>query len=213
MATTRLSAEERREQVLDVATPLVAARGFDATPTAAIAEAAGISHAYLFRLFPSKLDLVRALVARCNAKIGHVMERAAAEARAAGDPVLPAMGMSYSALLADSDQLLLQLHAHAASPTMPEVRQAMQESFRSLSALVRRQAPDVTPEELRAFFAQGMLCNVAAALDLYAIDADWARALTGAPPWAEEPCLPPAEAAAAAAAAAATPSPEDAARG
>ncbi|EHN10765.1 transcriptional regulator TetR family [Patulibacter medicamentivorans] len=191
MATARLTAEERREQVLEVATTLVAARGFDATPTAAIAEGAGISHAYLFRLFPAKLDLVRALVARCNARVEHVMDRAATEARAAGEEPLPAMGRAYSELLADRDQLLLQLHAHAASPTMPEVREAMRESFERLSALVRREA-DVTPEEVRAFFAQGMLCNVMAALDLYGVDADWARTLTGAPPWSDdESCAPP----------------------
>ncbi|MSW53428.1 MAG: TetR family transcriptional regulator, partial [Actinobacteria bacterium] len=79
MPTTRMTAEERRTQILDAATSLVAQRGFDATPTLAIAEAAGISHAYLFRLFPSKEDLAVALVARCNAR---VHERFAHAARA-----------------------------------------------------------------------------------------------------------------------------------
>jgi AcrR family transcriptional regulator len=178
MATkTRMSAEERREQVLDAAMALVAQRGFDATPTLAIAEAAGISHAYLFRLFGSKEDLAVALVGRCNALVHARFEHAATAARARGEDPGMAMGTAYSELLLDRDVVLVQLHAYAASPTHPEIRAAMRESFRDLVAVV--QDPGGLPEdEVRPFFATGMLMNVAVALDLPAVDAPFARTLT-----------------------------------
>ncbi|WP_051472275.1 TetR/AcrR family transcriptional regulator [Patulibacter minatonensis] len=178
MPTTRMSAEERRETIIDAAMELIAQRGFDATPTLAIAKGAGISHAYLFRLFPSKDDLVVAVVQRCNARVAHVMQRAASEATAADGPPLEAMGKAYTELLEDRDVLLVQLHAHAASATMPAVREAMRASFAELTDLTQR-VSGADSDEIRGFFAQGMLCNVIAALDLYGLDTDWARVLTG----------------------------------
>ncbi|CAB4954314.1 unannotated protein [freshwater metagenome] len=177
MSTTRLSAEERREQLLEAAMGLVAQRGFDATPTLAIAKAAGISHAYLFRLFPSKEDLAVALVGRCNARILERFDHAASTARARGEDPFAAMGAAYGELLVERDVILVQLHAYAASPTHPEIRSAMRASFRELVELVARTtgAPD---DEVRTFFAQGMLMNVTAALDLHEVDAPYARTLT-----------------------------------
>lgn len=54
---TRLKAPARREQLMSVAMRLFAAHGFDATTTAAIAEAAGITEPVLYRHFKSKRDL------------------------------------------------------------------------------------------------------------------------------------------------------------
>lgn len=176
MPTPRMSAEARHAQILDVAMPLIAAGGFEATSTLAIAQAAGISHAYLFRLFPSKQDLSAALVVRCNQTIHRAFRHAADRAFAQGEDVMTALAGAYTALLDDRDTILVQLHAHAASPQHPEIRDAMRTAFRDLHALVS----DVTgaPEEqITAFFATGMLLNVAAALDLRDVDEPWARAL------------------------------------
>lgn len=190
MSTTRMTAEERRSAILEAATALVAQRGFDATPTLAIAKAAGISHAYLFRLFPTKDDLIVALVKQCNARVAHTMQQAASEAAATGRPPLEAMGQAYTELLEDRDLLLLQLHAHAASATMPAVREAMRASFAELMVLTQR-ASGAGPDEIRGFFAQGMLCNVIAALGLYGLDTDWARVLTGGVDAQLGGCSPP----------------------
>jgi AcrR family transcriptional regulator len=173
-----MSAEERRSAILEAAMGLVAQRGFDATPTLAIARAAGISHAYLFRLFPTKEELSAALVARCNTIIGARFLHAAEAARARGEDPGPAMGAAYTELLAERDLILVQLHAHAASPTHPEIRDAMRASFRDLVALVTRETA-AGPEAINAFFAQGMLLNVTVALDLYEVDEPWAGVLTG----------------------------------
>jgi len=62
LARKRLAAPERREQVHAVAMGLFARRGFSGTTTREIAEAAGVSEALLFRLFPDKESLYAAII-------------------------------------------------------------------------------------------------------------------------------------------------------
>ena len=57
-----MTRRESRKLLLDAAESLFAERGFDATPTAAIASAAGVPKGLLFYYFPGKTDLLRALV-------------------------------------------------------------------------------------------------------------------------------------------------------
>ena len=52
-----------RERILDAAEELFAATGFDATPTAKIAEAAGSPKGLLFYYFPKKIDILTTLFA------------------------------------------------------------------------------------------------------------------------------------------------------
>src|ERR671916_1570760 len=92
---TLSTAEERREEVLEAAERVFAARGLHGTPTMEIAKAAGISQAYLFRLFPTKAELFTALVERCNARIERTFVDAAAAAREAERPAMQAVGMAY----------------------------------------------------------------------------------------------------------------------
>jgi AcrR family transcriptional regulator len=58
----RLKAPQRREQLIEVATKLFAKWGYDATTTAAIAEAAGVTEPILYRHFDSKQELFVAIV-------------------------------------------------------------------------------------------------------------------------------------------------------
>src|SRR5882757_344006 len=58
----RLKAPQRREQLIDVATKLFAGFGYDATTTAAIAKAAGVTEPILYRHFKSKQKLFVAIV-------------------------------------------------------------------------------------------------------------------------------------------------------
>jgi AcrR family transcriptional regulator len=58
----RLHAEERRQQLINVATRLFAESGYDATTTAAIAGAAGVTEPVLYRHFPSKQALFLTVV-------------------------------------------------------------------------------------------------------------------------------------------------------
>src|SRR5438128_142733 len=57
----RLKAPQRREQLIAVATKQFAKYGYDATTTAAIAEAAGVTEPILYRHFGSKQELFTAI--------------------------------------------------------------------------------------------------------------------------------------------------------
>jgi AcrR family transcriptional regulator len=58
----RLKAPQRRDQLIEVATKLFARTGYEATTTAAIAYAAGVTEPILYRHFKSKQELFVAIV-------------------------------------------------------------------------------------------------------------------------------------------------------
>jgi AcrR family transcriptional regulator len=149
----RMSAEERREQVLE----------------AALGQFAGISQPYLFRLFPTKKALFLALVERCFRRVEEAFTVAAGDA--VGEEALAAMGEAYHKLLEDRTLLLLQMQAYAASDD-PEIRAATRAGYKKLWNLVER-LTGLPFEPVMEFFAMGMLMNVAAALDLPAVDERW----------------------------------------
>ncbi len=179
---TESTADERRETILRAAESVFSSRGLHGTPTMEIAKAAGISQAYLFRLFPTKTALFIALVARCNERVERTFSAAAAAAREAGEPVMQAMGRAYVGLLDDRRLLLNQLHAHAACDDR-RIRDEVRRGFERLVALVERETR-AEPQEVRRFFAQGMLLNVLAAMQARDVDAHWAKVLLtpSAPP-------------------------------
>jgi AcrR family transcriptional regulator len=178
-ATRKLStAEERREAVLKAAVPIFAERGF-AAPTLDISKAAGISNAYLFRLFPTKAELFAAVTGVAEERMVKTFSDAAAEARAAGRDPLEEMGKAYGHLLeSDRDVLLIQLHSQVASGSEPLIRAATQHCFKRLYELVERES-GADAEQLRDWFAHGMLCNVMAAIDAEKVDEPWAQTLAG----------------------------------
>lgn len=182
MATTRTlsTAEARRDTILDAAQRVFAARGLHGTPTMEVAKAAGISQAYLFRLFPTKSELFSALVERCNERVYDTFAAAAAEAKArGGEDVLAAMGKAYVGLLADRDLLLVNLHAHAACDD-DAIRAQMRRGFARLLDLVERES-GADPTAVQSFFAHGMLLNVLAAMRAQESDAHWASVLLSSP--------------------------------
>jgi hypothetical protein len=81
------------------------------------------------------------------------------------------MGDAYEQLLEDRTLLLLQMHAYAACAD-PDIRDATRAGFRQLWLLVERLA-GLPFERITEFFAMGMLMNVAAAMDLPAVDERW----------------------------------------
>lgn len=62
MGQKRMSHEERRQQIIAVATELFASKGFRGATTRSIAEAAGVSEAIIFRHFATKEDLYDAII-------------------------------------------------------------------------------------------------------------------------------------------------------
>jgi AcrR family transcriptional regulator len=165
----RMSADERREQVLEAAAVEFAAGGLAGTSTEDVARRAGISQPYLFRLFPTKKKLFIALVERCYQRVGATF--AAAAEGLTGDAATEAMSNAYAELLRDRTMLLLQMQAYAACHDL-EIREATRAGYKSVWELVERES-GLPYDKVVEFFAYGMLLNIAAALDLPAVDERW----------------------------------------
>ena len=178
--STRKTAEERREAVLDAALEEFALRGLDGASTEAIAAAAGISQPYVFRLFGTKKDLFNAVVARCFRQTLELFQRAAEGER--GEAALHAMGRAYTEqLLPDRTRLLAQMQAYAACED-PDIRAVVRAGYGDLVAYVER-VSGLPPQEITQFFAAGMLLNVIACMDLSTSTEPWAtRLLEGCRP-------------------------------
>jgi AcrR family transcriptional regulator len=170
----RMSADDRRRAVVEVALTEFARRGLHGTPTEEIARQAGISHAYLFRLFPTKQDLFIAAVERCFDRVIETFAKAA-EGTEPGEERLHAMGEAYVELLSDRTRLLAQLQAYAACDDK-KVRDTVRRHWTELYEFVARET-GVDTEELRSFFATGMLLTITASMDLLSLDDVWAERL------------------------------------
>jgi hypothetical protein len=87
---------------------------------------------------------------------------------------LELMGNAYKHLLSDRDLLRVQLQAYAACGD-EDVRQVVREEFAALYELVKRES-GASDEAIHQFFAEGMLLNVAAALELGGSPETWSLA-------------------------------------
>src|SRR5450631_2357808 len=92
-AAERLTAPERREQILEAAVTVFAERGYEGASTDVIARMAGISQPYLFRLFGTKRELIIATVQRCFADTEGLFMRSANGL--SGEAALQAIGDAY----------------------------------------------------------------------------------------------------------------------
>lgn len=168
----RLTADERREEVVQAAMQEFAIGGLHGTSTQAIAKRVGVSQPYLFQLFETKKKLFIATVERGFSTIRERFHTAAKEATST-EEILVAMKVAYMELLQDRTQLLLQMQAYAASHD-PEVREVVRNEYGRLYRYIEALS-GADPLVLQRFFAYGMLMNVAAALDLSELEADWVK--------------------------------------
>jgi AcrR family transcriptional regulator len=164
-----MPAAERRELVLEAALGEFAVGGLAGTSTEEVARRAGISQPYLFRLFPTKRALFLALVQRCFDRLEDTFTTAATGLT--GQDALMAMGDAYELLLDDRLLLRMQMQAYAACDD-PEVRATTRAGYKHLWELVER-LTGLPFQDVVDFFAVGMLMNVAAAMDLPAVDERW----------------------------------------
>jgi AcrR family transcriptional regulator len=162
---TRISSEERRKGVIAAATKEFGARGYAGTSTEAIARRVGVSQPYLFQLFDTKKDLFIAVVRSCFERTRSAFEASARGVRAETDDsmaILKAMGHTYLDLLRDRDMLRLQLQAYAACDD-PQIQAVVRKEWTALYDAVE-EASGADATSLHAWFAEGMLLNVAAAI-------------------------------------------------
>ena len=157
---TRMSAADRREQVIREAITVFARAGYEGATTAAIAERVGVSQPYLFRLFPTKKDLFLAASERNMNDTLHLMREAAGGK--VGFDALEAMGQAYQEkLTGNREWLLMQLQTFAAcydEDVQRQTRICLQEIWNAVETLT-----GMPVEDRVIFFAKGMFCNVIAA--------------------------------------------------
>jgi AcrR family transcriptional regulator len=160
----RKSAEERREEILDVAMRHFAEGGYHGTSTEVIAREAGISQPYLFRLFRTKRELFLACNDRACEKVLDVFLDATADAPE-GERLL-AMGRAYvDQLLPDRHAVLVMMQGYAASGSDPEIREHVRNKYAEVVGEVA-DLSEAPPDEVWRFFATGMQLNIVAALEL-----------------------------------------------
>lgn len=164
-----MSGAERRAQVLEFAAEEFAAHGLHGASTESIARSAGITQAYIFRMFGTKKALFLELVRGAFERVTDGMQAAATGK--SGLEALAAMGGQYYELLADRTHLLLQLQGLAACGDT-EVRDVVRASFAAMWEAVA-QATDLDAVTVKSFLAFGMLLNTGAALDVDDLDEAW----------------------------------------
>jgi AcrR family transcriptional regulator len=174
---TRMTADDRRADVLRAAVAVFAAGGYHGTSTEDVAKAAGISQPYLFRLFPTKKELFVTLVEHGFGRVRDAFTAAVGDKT--GEAAIEAMAEVYSELLRDRNELLLQMHAYSACDD-PEIAVVTRREFGRLWREVARLS-GASDERMQEFFAMGMLLNVIASMDATSHDSAWIKA-----------CLPPA---------------------
>jgi AcrR family transcriptional regulator len=160
--TTRQTAGERKEAVLEAARHEFARHGLHGASTDAIARSAGISQPYLFRLFGSKKALFIAVNEMCFQRTLELF-RAAASGKSGRD-ALDAIGKAYGELI-ESDRTMLQgqLQAYSAAVNDEEIRASAALGYGRLVDYVET-VSGADRQTIARFFAKGMLMNVLAAM-------------------------------------------------
>src|SRR5687768_14334510 len=154
-ATTRQTAEVRREAVLEAAAAEFSRQGLHGASTDAIAKAAGISQPYLFRLFGTKKELYLATSRLRMEEVYQAFEQASRGKT--GEEAFEAIGEAYALLIEDRERLQLMLQCFAGAED-PEIREELRRVWRDLVELIER-VSGAPPEEVSTFFARGMLLN------------------------------------------------------
>ena len=159
--TLRKSAAERREQILEAAVEEFAAKGLRGASVEDVAGRVGVSQPYVYKLFGTKKGLFLAAMRRVRERVTEAFRQAA---EADPENALEAMGRSYDRSLFGRKERLMLLQGFAAAGD-EEVREAVGEGYAELWRFVRG-TTGASEEEVRAFFAMGMLLTVDAAVGL-----------------------------------------------
>src|SRR5579863_9348223 len=161
----RLSAEERRADLLEAAVVEFAESGYHGTRTADIAARAGFSQPYVYALFPDKRTLFLACHDWTTGRIKEALEKASADLTE-DDDVEQALDRAYQVLFEERPhQVLFQVQAHAAATADPEIRAPVRQRFIELIELSER-LNGASRDLVLRHVARSMLGNVALALDL-----------------------------------------------
>jgi TetR/AcrR family transcriptional regulator len=158
----RISADERREQILQAAREQFGSTGYVGTTTDQIARAAGISQPYVVRMFGTKEQLFVQVLQRACAEVLESFRAAAVGVAPADMP--RALGEAYIDLVTDSG-LLRTLAQGFLSGADPVIGPVAREGFLRIYRFLRDEA-HLQPEMLAGFLSHGMLINTVLNLEL-----------------------------------------------
>jgi AcrR family transcriptional regulator len=161
---TRLTAEERTEQLVGAAVTAFATAGYKGTSTDDVARLAGVSQPYVIRLFGSKQKLFLAAVEQACGRIEQAFREALAE-----KPELSSVGEAYSKLLTERELMAILLHGYAAAAD-PGIGPVVRAGFGRIYSVIR-DGSGASDEDVRNTLAYGMLLTVLASMQLIGPDA------------------------------------------
>lgn len=170
------TSDARRPAVVQAAIAAFARTGIRAT-IADVADTAGISPAYVLKLFPRKETLFAAAV---DSSFGRILELLGDGARRSTDhspdAILAAMRRAYAQLLAAPDLLCLQMHAQSAAD-VPEIGTALRRGYASVTEFVFSRS-GATDASVQRFLAFTQLCQLIASLGITEASEHWTRVIT-----------------------------------
>ncbi|WP_228387557.1 MULTISPECIES: TetR/AcrR family transcriptional regulator [unclassified Nocardioides] len=155
--TARMSADHRREVVLQAATRAFARRGYNATSTDEVAREAGVSQPYVVRIFGTKLELFLQVFERALEQVRRAFVQALDDEGPAAGTGPARLSAAYTALVRDRDLLQVTMHGFSAGH-VPRIATAARAGLGRIHETLR--GAGWSEQEARDFVARGMLINV-----------------------------------------------------
>jgi TetR/AcrR family transcriptional regulator len=163
----RLPAAERRELILKSASEVFGLRGYAATTTDAVAQAAGISQPYVVRMFGTKEKLFVEVLERALAKLVDTFTAVIAKNKAEGgtrDELGAALGLAYADLIEDRGILLSLMQGFLLGHD-EVIGEKARRGFLLIYRMLREDA-GFDAQQSQQFLAGGMLFNTLIAIGL-----------------------------------------------
>lgn len=173
---TSAKSDERRRDVLEAAVTCFSRKGFYGTATQEIADLAGISQPYVYRLFANKQELFAGAVHQVSALMQSTIASHAHADHEDPEIALQAAREAYGALIQDRTVMMFLMHANCAADE-PIVGDAVRDCYAKQVEMVS-DLYGFDAESTRRWFGAGMLDNVVRALRLREIDEPWARTMS-----------------------------------
>lgn len=168
------TSQERRSDVEAAAVEAFAARGFYGTTTSEVAAAAGISQAYLYKIYPDKTAVFVAALDHGSERLAGMLRQSLREHPEPEQ--LDAALRSAARRIAEAGALTrLLLHASVAAAE-PRITEAVHRCYAKQYEVLRSHR-GATDAAARRYMADSTLANVMRAASADSSDAAWARAL------------------------------------
>lgn len=167
--------DDRRTRILDAAEELFAERGFDATPTSTIADAAEVPKGLVFYYFPRKIDLLLTLL---QERLPAVPLCDVREVVREGDPAQSLLRLDSRIGLGQHPSLVLRHIIFRESSTHPEVREHLRRLRQALVELTETVLDRAVPGHIEPRLLQQAAHTFAAVM----LDRANATRIGGAPP-------------------------------